>query len=56
MGTGPTGVCGVSCCLRVAGLCWLKPRSLDVRPWSLGLSLGLCVSLPVTLCCLCGCL
>lgn len=38
------------------GLRWPKPHSLDVRPWSLGLSLGFCVSLPVTLCCLCGCL
>lgn len=53
VGTGPMGVCGVP--LSTGGraftaLCWPKPSSLRTCPCSLGLSLGLCVSLPVYLC------
>lgn len=57
MGTGPMGLCGVplSTSSRVpTGLCWPKPSSPGMRPWSLGLSLGLWVSLPAYLCCLRG--
>lgn len=57
MGTGPMGVCGVPLSTRgrvFTVLCWPKPSSLQMYPCSLGLSLGLRVSLPVYLCCLCG--